>query len=350
MSIVVDGSGTAYRPYFYQNEKEFEAYVIQLADQLFGASSLYVDVKKRVKGNDVISIPDGYVIDVTEPDDPNLFIVENEISAHDPFKHIGVQLLRFVTSVEGAQKELRDILMQEITSNTVLLEKLQAATDASTSRNIDNYLDRAVYGPFHGVVIIDDAGPELHNVLKHIRANISVLKLQTFVSDDGTRLHYFDTLYDEETDTVVAAALEEKGREAPAELQAARRRRRAMSDTIVVPAREEGFKRVFLGQNRWYSIRIGAAMKDRIKYIAAYQIAPISAVTHVAEVQEIRLYQDSGKYEVVFAGPAAEVRPVPIRDPKNSPQGPVYVRKEDLLNADHLEDALTAGFPKRLLD
>ncbi len=342
MAVIIDRDGTMFRPYFYGSEKEFEVTVISLADELFGSSSLYVDIKKRVKGNDVISIPDGYVVDVTEPDDPKLFIVENEISTHDPFKHVGVQLLRFATSVEGAQKELREILMREITSNDMLLGRLQAASDASTSRNIDNYLDRAVYGPFRGVVVIDDAGPELYNVLERIRANISVLELQTFVSDAGAKIHYLDTLYDEESEAVVVD-LPEGGKEVSPGLRAARRRRRLRSDTVVVPAREGGFKRTFLGKHRWYAIRIGAAMKERIKYIAAYQVAPISAVTHVAEVREIQPYQDSGKYEVIFAGPATEIEPVPIRDAKNSPQGPVYVRQEDLVNAEYLEDALTAG-------
>ena len=47
------------------------------------------------------------------------------------------------------------------------------------------------------------------------------------------------------------------------------------SKTIVVPAQEEGFRNEFIGNSHWYAIRISAAMKDRIKYIAAYQVAPI---------------------------------------------------------------------------
>ncbi len=33
-------------------------------------------------------------------------------------------------------------------------------------------------------------------------------------------------------------------------------------DTIVVPAREEGFKETFLGENCWYAIRMSSSMKD----------------------------------------------------------------------------------------
>ena len=40
-------------------------------------------------------------------------------------------------------------------------------------------------------------------------------------------------------------------------------------DTVVVPAQEEGFQDVFLGENCWYAIRISGGMLPRIKYVAA---------------------------------------------------------------------------------
>jgi hypothetical protein len=79
-------------------------------------------------------------------------------------------------------------------------------------------------------------------------------------------------------------------------------------------------------------------MRDRIKYIAAYQVAPISAVTHIAEVKQIRPYRDTGKYELLFAAPAVEIGPVPMRDSRFKPQGPLYVKRDKLLSAKVLED------------
>src|SRR5712692_130456 len=46
-------------------------------------------------------------------------------------------------------------------------------------------------------------------------------------------------------------------------------------DTIVVPAKEEGFQETFLGEHRWYAVRIHGSVRPQIKYIAAYQIAPV---------------------------------------------------------------------------
>jgi hypothetical protein len=81
-------------------------------------------------------------------------------------------------------------------------------------------------------------------------------------------------------------------------------------DTVVVPAREDGFKEVFLGENRWYEIRIHHSVIPRIKYIAAYQVAPVSAITHWAAVKNVEPWQGSGKFVVNFARPANEIRPI----------------------------------------
>jgi hypothetical protein len=112
-------------------------------------------------------------------------------------------------------------------------------------------------------------------------------------------------------------------------------------DTIIVPANQEGFEDVFLGQNCWHAIRIGGGMRDRIKYIAGYQTKPISAVTHLANVDHIESYGDTGKYKVVFAEPAKEFGPVPYGNaPRGAMQGPRYTRLELLQKASSLADIL----------
>jgi len=67
-----------------------------------------------------------------------------------------------------------------------------------------------------------------------------------------------------------------------------------------------------MAENRWYEIRIHASMISQIKYIAAYQVAPVSAITHWALVKNIEPWQDTGKFVVNFADPAKEISPVPL--------------------------------------
>ena len=111
------------------------------------------------------------------------------------------------------------------------------------------------------------------------------------------------------------------------------------SDTIVVPARPDGFKAVFIGEDQWYAIRINAREIPKFKYIAAYQVAPISAITYIAEIKEILPYRDSGKYVVKFKDKATPLEnPVKLQKGKlgSAPQGPRHTVYEKLINARHL--------------
>ncbi|MGC1693670.1 MAG: GIY-YIG nuclease family protein, partial [Pseudolabrys sp.] len=96
-------------------------------------------------------------------------------------------------------------------------------------------------------------------------------------------------------------------------------------DTIVVPAQKDGFEQVFINDNAWWAIRISGGMLSKIKYIAAYQSQPISAITHVAPVARIEPYGDSGKYKLIFSEPAKPIGPIPFADaPSGFMQGPRY--------------------------
>jgi len=113
-------------------------------------------------------------------------------------------------------------------------------------------------------------------------------------------------------------------------------------DTIIVPARSDGFNEVFLGQNCWYAIRIGGGMLGRIKYIAAYQSSPVSAVTHYAPVEGIESYGNHGKYKVLFGEPATKLEnliPFDNATP-GSIQGPRYTKYEKLFTSNSMSELL----------
>ena len=111
-------------------------------------------------------------------------------------------------------------------------------------------------------------------------------------------------------------------------------------DTIVVPAVAEGFNSVFIGQNCWYAIRINQQLIRNFRYIAAYQVAPISAVTHLAEISEIVPYQDSGKFLVRFKGPAQAIKAIPFEPGRTGtqPQSPRYTYIDKLRSAKFVGD------------
>lgn len=113
----------------------------------------------------------------------------------------------------------------------------------------------------------------------------------------------------------------------------------AVPDTIVVPAQKDGFHSVFLGEDCWYAIRISGGMLDKIKYIAAYQTQPVSAITHYAPVARIEPYGEEGKYKLVFSEKAKPIGPIPFGDaPQGAMQGPRYTTFAKLETARQISD------------
>jgi hypothetical protein len=110
-------------------------------------------------------------------------------------------------------------------------------------------------------------------------------------------------------------------------------------DTVVVPAREEGFNKRFLAENCWFAIRIGARQISKLKYIAAYQVAPVGAVTHVAEIASILPYENTGKFLLTFKGTAKKIEAIYRGDYSNvNMQSPRYAQMNKLLKAKTLDE------------
>lgn len=110
-------------------------------------------------------------------------------------------------------------------------------------------------------------------------------------------------------------------------------------NTIVVPAQEEGFNRVFLGENSWYAIRISGGMLENIKYIAGYQSSPISAITHYAEVKSIEPYGEEGKYKLIFKDKAKKLeKEIKFDLFSGGMQGPRYTDVNKLLKASKMSE------------
>lgn len=107
-------------------------------------------------------------------------------------------------------------------------------------------------------------------------------------------------------------------------------------DTLIVPTGKsgEGFEDVFLNENAWYYLRISTSRLKQFKFIAAYQPAPISAVTHIAPIKEfVEVFNEKGqaRQKAIFEAPAVEIDHIPFGTAKGgSMQGPRYVNRDKL--------------------
>jgi hypothetical protein len=111
-------------------------------------------------------------------------------------------------------------------------------------------------------------------------------------------------------------------------------------DVVVVPAKADGFQSAFLDSQAWWAIRVAAKHRPNLKWIAAYQVNPVGAVTHIAEIDRFEPYGDEGKYKVVFKGAAMKLpKPIPYGNAiSGAMQGPRYCTKAALDAATSVAD------------
>jgi hypothetical protein len=321
-----------YRLVEYESEADLETAIIQVQSSLFGQDRYYLDIKKKIgtKGS-IQNIPDGYLLDLSGSK-PRLYVVENELAAHDPLRHIAVQILQFSLSFEAEPLTVKKILLQALDSAPDAKLACETFAKERGYRNVDHLLEYLVFeSPFSALVIIDTIPENLETVLSEkFRFGVEVLELARYESMAGECVYHFAPFLEDvlgEPSSSLNRSLVPSV--TPDEI-----------DTIVVPARRDGFQETFIGENCWYAVRIHGTVRPQIKYIAAYQIAPISAITHFAPVKAIEPYRDTSKYVLYFAEPAKPIGPLPMV--KNgivrAPQAPRYTTHERLLKAKTLDD------------
>lgn len=317
----------------YKSEADLEAAILDVQEELFGNDRLYLDVKKKIGGKrGPKNIPDGYLLDLNGAK-PRLYVVENELASHEPLKHIAVQILEFSLSFEAEPLKVKRILYGALQSSRDHRVRCEDYAKRNGFRNLDHLLEYLVFdAPFAALVIIDEMPDNLENVLaKKFAFGVEVLTLRRYEDDEGSRLYQFDPFLSDVSTDVTAA--KDRGAERshidPSDV-----------DTVVVPARKEGFDEVFMGEDRWYAIRLHGSMRPQIKYIAAYQVAPTSAITHVAPVQSIEPWKDGGKYVINFAAPAEKVGPITLdkRGRVKALQNLRYTTRTRLESAKTLDD------------
>jgi hypothetical protein len=321
----VSFNGKIFTYFEYVKECDFEKDVIEHSNEIFGPKSIYIDIKKRIQNDNIITIPDGYLIDFSFENDPRLYIIENELVIHDPYRHIGQQLLKFAISYRASGRRIKKFLIEKINEDSQTLDTIEKGMAKANYRNIDAFLEDIIFEKeLRAIIIIDKITSDLENVINQLTMKIDILEFQCFISDEE-KIYKFTPFLEEIRDMT-----EDKTKEK--DLQAL--------DTIVVPANVEGFNETFIGENCWYAIRISSSMIDRIRYIAGYQTSPISAITHYAEVSKIEKYKDTGKYIVYFKEPAKKINPIKLQSGKRgkAPQSPRYTTFEKLISAKKLED------------
>lgn len=306
-------NGNEYCEYEYKDEKEFERDIVNNSKEIFGDKTIYIDVKKLLKGKfENGSIPDGYLFDYTIETKPKLYLVENELQKHSIRDHIAPQMVQFAFNYKHNFLDIKNTIIKYMLEQNINVDNI---VEKAGYRNIDDMFTDIILKDKLGVIIpIDNVSDELKELKNLFRFDIELLKFKKFFYKNE-----FIYSYDKFNDNIV------ENNNQIHEI-----------DTILVSAEENGFKEEFLGNNRWYAVQISINMLDKLKYIAVYQKSPIKAITYYAEISNIDLYEDTGKYVIYFNGSPKKLKksiPLNSKNPNKAPQGRVYTNINKILNA-----------------
>ncbi len=191
-------------------------------------------------------------------------------------------------------------------------------------------------GEFGALVVIDELHDELETLLvSRFKFGVEVLTLNRYRDGEGERLYQFEPFLTEVTLSEDSTGVDSPG-------LSGKTVDTSDIDTVVVPARDEGFEETVLGEHRWYQVRLQASMIPKIKHLAVYRVSPTSAITHLAPVESIEPWRTVGKYALNFSEPARELeKPLKLVPGGNvkAPQSIRYTSYDRLMNAKSLEEA-----------
>ncbi|MBO3798319.1 MAG: hypothetical protein QW506_00520 [Thermoproteota archaeon] len=213
MSTILS-NGIRYRLYSFRDESELEDLVIEHIADIFTDQVVYFDVKRKLKGRAVATVPDGFMIDLSVPTDPVLYLVEFELARHPSVDHIGKQLLGFELSYSESRENIYKILLEEIARDKQKEQILHMFISKAGFNSVDALIYELVYNRRHSLlVIIDEIDEDLKKAQKLINADIKVVKVSAYTKAGADRLEddyalLFTELYEERPQATIEGEVE----------------------------------------------------------------------------------------------------------------------------------------------
>jgi hypothetical protein len=134
VDISVSLNGENFEQVIYTVEDDFEQLVAQNAQTIFGDKAIYIIKKKKMHTLTLGgATPDGFLIDLSDIDDPQFYIVEVELQKHPFDGHILPQINKLITSCKNSYNRQK------------LLDKLFPLSDDVHKRIKKLVGDREVY-------------------------------------------------------------------------------------------------------------------------------------------------------------------------------------------------------------
>ncbi|MFH8120427.1 MAG: DUF5655 domain-containing protein [Candidatus Aenigmatarchaeota archaeon] len=173
----------------YKSEDDFQRVVRENFKTLFGAKTIFFDIRGRIESKALgATIPDGFLFDFRDEENPEFYLVEVELKEHEFYKHIFPQITRFFAFFKNpaSRNDLIERLFSYIKSNPELEQEFKQYLG---KKEIYKALKDIIDNSQNILLILDGGMPELDEVLKTYTDTwgkmVRVEIMKQYVSDDG---------------------------------------------------------------------------------------------------------------------------------------------------------------------
>jgi len=165
MTISVSLNGQIFEQVIYSKESDFEELVAQNAETIFGDKAIYIDTKKKVNTSSFGgTIPDGFLIDLSDKEDPQFYLIEVELQKHDFFGHIFPQITKFFAFYRDSKQrqKLIDTIFALFREDNILKEKIR---ELIGSREVYKFLKDTMDNGQNILIVIDESKAEFKEIM-----------------------------------------------------------------------------------------------------------------------------------------------------------------------------------------
>jgi len=150
----------------FRKEEEFENLLVRKSKTLFGANSIYFNLKNKIESESLgNSIPDGFLFDFRDKENPEFYIVEAELAKHDFFRHILPQVTKFFGFFKNSKS--RNDLIGILYSYIKLDDKLEKEFSAYLGKGeLYKALKEIIENSQNILIVIDENKPEFQGIME----------------------------------------------------------------------------------------------------------------------------------------------------------------------------------------
>jgi hypothetical protein len=162
--MTVISNGVRFQQVSFQTEKEFEEDVASASKSLFGASTVFINAKRKLQSKSLGgTIPDGFFFDFSDPEDPQFYVVEVEVTQHSFFGHVFPQITKFFAFFNSRrlQKELVDKVYSLIDTDPSVNAEFRKFLG---KHEVYKFLSDLIDGSQNILLIADGPMPELEEI------------------------------------------------------------------------------------------------------------------------------------------------------------------------------------------